>query len=88
MLHVAGEFISNVFLTPKPDGQVRLILDLTLFNNFVEYKHFKMFSLETAHDLVTPNPWLASVHLKDAYYTVPIYKPHIKFLRFLWGNEL
>ena len=34
-----------------------------------------MFSLETARDLVTPTSWLASIDLKNAYYTVPIYKP-------------
>ena len=39
-LHVAGKFISNVYLRPKLDGMVRLILDLTLFNKFVDYKHF------------------------------------------------
>ena len=83
VIHVGGQFISNVFLRPKPDGQVRLILDLTLFNKFVQYKHFKMFSLEMARDLVTPDLWLASIDLKDAYYTVPIYEPHRKFLRFL-----
>ena len=88
VLHVAGEFISNVFIRPKSDGQVRLILDLTLFNKFVEYKYFRRFSLETARDLVTPNSKLASIDLKGAYYTVPIYKPQRKFLRFVWSNEL
>ena len=52
--HSEGEFISNIFPRPKPNGEVQLILDLTLFNDFVEYKHFKMFSLETARDLITP----------------------------------
>ena len=87
-LHVAGEFISNIFLRLKPNGQVRLILDLTLFNKYVQYKHIKMFSLETARDRVTHDSWLASVDLKDAYYTIPIYQHDRKFLGFFWDNTL
>ena len=82
------EFISNIFPHPKPNGEVRLILDLTLFNDFIEYKHFKMFSLETAQDLKTPNSWLASVDLKDAYYTILIIQHHRKCLRFFWKGQL
>ena len=41
--HAPGEFISNIFHPPKPNGDVRFILDLTLFNNCIEYKHFNGF---------------------------------------------
>ena len=45
-----------------------------------------MFSLETGPGYTQ---LLAShVDLKDAYYTVPIYKPHRKFLKFIWASEL
>ena len=81
-----GEFISNVFLRPKPNGEFRMILDLTLLNLDVEYKHFKMFSLTTAKDLVVKGDWMASVDLKDAYYTVPIHTDDRKYLRFIWNN--
>ena len=87
-LHAAGEFICKIFLRPKPNREVRLILDLTLFNKYVQYQYFKMFSLETARDLVTQESWLASVNLKDAYYTIPIYIHHRKFLRFVWNEQL
>ena len=83
-----GLFISNIFPHPKPNGEVKLILDLTLFNDFVEYKHFKMFSLNTARDLITPNSWLASVNLTDAYYTIPIIEHHRKYLCFFWQGQL
>ena len=51
--HEDGEFISNIFLRPKPNGDHRLILDLSRMNKDVKYKHFKMTSLQTALDLVT-----------------------------------
>ena len=87
-VHTPGEFLSNIFLRPKPNGDFRLILDLTKFNEFVEYQHFKMFSLATARDLLLPGAFMASVDLRDAYYTVPICSDHCKFLRFIWRNQL
>lgn len=35
-------------------------------------------------DLLKPNDFMAQIDLKDAYFTVPIWKGHQKFLRFLW----
>lgn len=83
-----GQFISNVFLRPKPNGDFRMILDLTRFNDFVEYRHFKMFSLNTARDLLSPGAFMASIDLKDAYYTVPMAEEHMKYLRFFWRGVL
>ena len=66
--HEEGEWISNVFLRPKPGGEHRMILDLTELNKFIVYEqHFKMFSLQTAVELVEEGCWMASVDLKDAY---------------------
>jgi len=67
-------FLSNIFAKPKPDGSICVILDLTHLNLFVTYKHFKMDSLQTAINLMTPNCYMASVDWKDAYYAVPIAK--------------
>ena len=30
---------------------------------------------------------LASLDIKDAFYTVPIYEPHRKYLKFMWLNK-
>jgi hypothetical protein len=79
---VLSQFIYNIFVRPKLDGKVRIILDLTSLNKFVEYKHFKMFSLSMAIDLVTPGSWMGSVDLKQAYYYVPIAVPNRRFLLF------
>ena len=83
-----GQFVSNVFLRPKPNGEYRIILDLTRLNQCVEYKHFKMFSLQTVLDMMQPGAWLGSVDLKDAYYSVSIDREHRKFLRFRWEGQL
>ena len=54
----------------------------------VEYQNFKMDSVWTAIRLITPNRYMASIDLKDAYYSVPIAKPHQKYLKFEWNNML
>lgn len=73
-----NEFISPIFLRPKPDGLHRTILNLKTFNEFVEYHHFKMDTLESAIRLIKPNCYMASIDLKDAYYTVAIAEEHQK----------
>ena len=85
---VEGQFISNVFLRPKPNGDYRLILDLTELNKSITYEHFKMTSLQTAVDMMRPNCWMGSVDLKDAYYSVAVGYPFRKLLRFCSGGQL
>lgn len=87
-VHSEGQFVSNIFLRPKPNGSHRVILDLTLLNKLVTYTHFKMFSLKNALDLVTHKAWMGSIDLKNAYYSVSVRKPFRKYLRFIWRNQL
>lgn len=82
--HTHGEVLSPVFTRKKKDGSQRMILNLKSLNQEVTYHHFKMDSLTTALNLVTKNCYMASLDLKDAYYSVPICKEHRKFLRFEW----
>ena len=77
-----GEFISTIFLRPKKDGTHRTILNLKEFNEFVAYHHFKMDTLRAAISMMKPSWFMASVDLKDAYYTVPIHPSHRKLLYF------
>jgi hypothetical protein len=71
------QFISNVFLRQKKEkGKFRMIFNLTKLNEFVEYRHFKMETLETALKMVTKNAFMASLDFTDAYYTLPIHDAH------------
>ena len=85
-----GEFISPVFIRPKPDGTFRVILNLQCFNEFVEYYHFKMDTLESSIRLMKPGCFMAStcVDLKDAYYSVPVAKEGQKYLKFIFNGTL
>lgn len=49
-----GQFISNVYLKPKPNRKLRMILDLSILKGDLTYQHFKMERLQTALDLLNP----------------------------------
>ena len=80
--------MSNIFLRKKKDQTYRVILNLSQFNQFIVYRHFKMESVHTALALMTPNCYMVSIDLKDPYYTVRIDKVHQKFLKFSWRGQL
>jgi hypothetical protein len=86
--HEPGEFVSPIFVRPKKDGTSRMILNLKDLNQHVQYHHFKMETLVDAIRLMTPNCFMASVDLKDAYYSVPIAQSHQKYLKFKWQGSL
>ena len=81
-----GEFVSTIFLRRKKDGTHRTILNLKAFNEYIAYHHFKMDTLEAAVNMMRPGCFMASVDLKDAYYTVPIHPSHQKYLKFFFDG--
>ena len=83
-----GEFISSIFVRPQIDGTYRMILNLKNLNKHVEDNHFKMETLEGAIGLMRTSYYTASIDLKEAYYSVPNAKEHLKYLKFKWGHTL
>ena len=75
-------YISNIFATEKKDHSHRLILNLKLLNLQIRYVHFKMESLADVLNMLTPGVWMASIDLKDAYYSIPVRAGHQKYLTF------
>ena len=86
--HSSEGFVSRIFTRDKSDGSTRIILDLSDFNDCVEYKHFKMDSLQTALNLMSPGCYMASIDWKDAYYSVPIKQDYQKYLKFEWEGKM
>ena len=80
--HSHGEFLSNVFLRPKKGGSFRMILNLKNLNSLVEYNKFKMDTLKSILKLVAPGCYMATIDLKDAYYSVPVAQEHRKISSF------
>lgn len=84
-----GEIIYGIFTRKKKDNSLRLILNLKNLNSnrYIEYKKFKMETLNSALTLITQNCWMASVDLVSVYYSVPIAREHQKYLKFMWTNK-
>ena len=52
------------------------------------YNHFKMESLENVLSIIRPDVWMASVDLKDAFYSIPLHSEHHKYFKFIWDKQL
>ena len=70
--HDPWEFIAPIFVRLKKDGTTRMLLNLQALNEHVVYIHFQMDTLKDAISLMKPNCFLASIDLKDTYYSVSI----------------
>lgn len=82
------QFISTLFLVRKKDGGCRPVINLREVNQFLRYHHFKMEGIHLLRDLLQPHDWLGKIDLKDAYFVVPIWVNHQKYLRFVWRGTL
>ena len=86
--HETGEFVSTIFVRPKPVGAHRLMLNLKRFNEHVAYHQFKMESLKSALQIMKPGCYMASVDLKDTCYLVHVDIKYQKFLKFYRRGKL
>jgi hypothetical protein len=83
-----GSYVSRYFFVPKkgPD-EWRPIINLKPLNQFLSCRHFKMEGIATVRHTVRQGDFLAKVDLTDAYFTIPIFRGHRKYLRFRWGRK-
>ena len=54
-IHEPGDFISTLFIVPKPNNKVRPVVNLRFLNQFVCYNHFKQETFNVVLDLVQRN---------------------------------
>ena len=57
----------------------RMILNLKKLKGSVKYEHLKMDTLWTVIRMMKPNCYMASIDIKDAYYSVPIAETDQKY---------
>ena len=82
------QFVSNIFIVPKPNGKVRPVINLRHLNKFVVYEHFKQEHLKITLDLIQENDYFIKIDLTEAYFSVPIDEEYTKFLKFLHKGKL
>ena len=81
-------YYSNLFPNRKKDGTYRTILNLKKFNEYCTTEHFKMESIKNVINMLKPGMFLASIDIKDAFYSVLIFPGHRKYLRFIWKENI
>ena len=64
-IHCPVEYLSTIFVRPKPSGRYRIVLNLSKLNESVSYKHFKMESLASALNLITQSCVMHTIDLQD-----------------------
>ena len=82
-----GGFLSTLFLVPKKDGGQTPAINLKKLNSFINAPHFKMEGIHTLKSLLQKGDWLVKIDRKDAYFSVPISKEHMKFLGFQFRDK-
>ena len=80
-------FYSTLFLVPKKTGDLRPVINLKPLNFYLRKQHFKMDTMTKVLGLVKQGDWAITLDLKDAYFHVPIFKKHRKFLRFAFQKK-
>ena len=86
--HEEKEFVSSIFISHKNNGGTRLILNLKQLNKNIEYHHLKMESINAILNLITKDCFMASIDLKDAYYSVTISEIFQRYLKFEFLDKL
>ena len=66
---------------------MRLIFNLKKLNSFIKNSHFKLDKIRTVLGLATPNCRMASLDLKDAYYSVRIHPYFQKYVKFMYNGR-
>ena len=80
-------FFSRVFLVPKRTGGYRLVIDLSVLNQYMYVQPFKMDTTAVIRSSLAPNMWATSIDMSDAYFHVPIHHSQHQFLAFTVGNQ-
>lgn len=80
------QFVSNIFIVPKPNGTFRPIINLRYLNYFVHYEHFKQETFKIVLNLIQEGDFFTSTDLQEAYFAVPIHQDFKKKLIFFLGR--
>ena len=66
---------------------MRPVINLKPLNEFLQNIHFKMENIQMALNLITQGDYMISIDLKNAYFSIPIFAPHRKYLRFIRKSQ-
>ncbi|MEL7079368.1 MAG: reverse transcriptase domain-containing protein, partial [Cyanobacteria bacterium J06582_2] len=81
-------FQGRLFSVPKKDTEERrVILDLSLLNQYIQCDKFKMVTVNQVRTLLQTSDFTCSIDLTDAFWHVPIASPFRSWLGFALGRR-
>jgi hypothetical protein len=80
-------WINPSHLVPKSNGDMRLVVDTTGVNKFMQHIHFKMEGVPTLLELFQKGDYAVSYDLKEAYNHVPVHKSMQPLLGIAWHGK-
>ena len=83
-----NQYVSNIFIVPKPNGRFRPIINLKFLNQFIHFEHFKQETFKTVLELIQQNDFFCSIDMRNAYFSVSIEPYYRRYLKFIWNGEL
>ena len=82
------DFYSRIFLVPKKNRKLRLIIDLRFLNRYIKKQSFKMETVKSVRQAMRQNDWAVSIDSTDAYLHVPIHHQSRKYLHFVHEDQV
>ena len=83
-----GQFISTIFIVPKPGGKFRPVINLRFLNDYIEYNHFKQETFSLFLDIIQKGDWFIKLDMTDGYFHISIHPHFRKYLKFRWNGVL
>ena len=56
-------------------------------NCFIQDIHFEMENIQMALAFIAQGDYIVTIDLNDAYFSIPIFVQHRKYLSFIWRNK-
>lgn len=81
-------FFSRYFLIPKRTGDLRPILDLRGLNMHLRSLRCRFLTVPRVRQAINAGDWFATIDLQDAYFQIPIWPGHWRFLRFAFEGRV
>ena len=81
-------FYSLMFVIPKKNGKLRLVINLRSLNHHLRKEKFHMETPANLRHSIQKGDWVISLDLTDAYLHVPIHPSSRKFFRFCYQDEV
>ena len=80
-------YYSIIFVRPKKNGKLRPIIDLSRLNKHIITPTFRMENAQSIKAVLTQGQRVASIHLKDAYFLIPIKTTFRKYIQFCFLKQ-